>query len=280
MKKIAIQGVPGSYHDIAAHKFFPGEEIELICCSTFEEIFSNMKQDSNVIGMLAIENTIAGSLLHNYELLRESGMTIIGEHKLRIKHSFMCLPDDDWNTLTEVNSHPVALAQCREFLMQHPKLKIVETEDTAGSAEAIKRENLKGHAAICSKYAADLYGMKVLEEGIETNKHNFTRFLVFSQPQRANLLRDIRQTNKASLVFTLPHEEGSLSQVLSILSFYKLNLTKIQSLPLVGKEWQYMFYVDLGFDDYTRYSQSIDAITPLTKELKILGEYQDGRQTI
>ena len=150
----------GSYHDIAAHKFFPGEEIELICCSTFEEIFSNMKQDSNVIGMLAIENTIAGSLLHNYELLRESGMTIIGEHKLRIKHSFMCLPDDDWNTLTEVNSHPVALAQCREFLMQHPKLKIVETEDTAGSAETIKRENLKGHAAICSKYAADLYGMK------------------------------------------------------------------------------------------------------------------------
>ena len=143
MKKIAIQGVPGSYHDIAAHKFFPGEEIELICCSTFEEIFSNMKQDSNVIGMLAIENTIAGSLLHNYELLRESGMTIIGEHKLRIKHSFMCLPDDDWNTLTEVNSHPVALAQCREFLMQHPKLKIVETEDTAGSAETIKRENLE-----------------------------------------------------------------------------------------------------------------------------------------
>jgi prephenate dehydratase len=101
MKKIAIQGVPGSYHDIAAHKFFPGEEIELICCSTFEEVFANIKQDSNVIGMLAIENTIAGSLLHNYELLRESGMTIVGEHKLRIKHSFMCLPDDNWETLTE-----------------------------------------------------------------------------------------------------------------------------------------------------------------------------------
>ena len=169
MKKIAIQGVPGSYHDIAAHKFFPGEEIELICCSTFEEVFANIKQDSNVIGMLAIENTIAGSLLHNYELLRESGMTIVGEHKLRIKHSFMCLPDDNWETLTEVNSHPVALAQCREFLIQHPKLKIVETEDTAGSAEAIKRENLKGHAAICSRYAADLYGMKVLEEAAQAS---------------------------------------------------------------------------------------------------------------
>lgn len=170
--------------------------------------------------------------------------------------------------------------QCRDFLSKHPAFKIVEGEDTAGSAEIISRKKLHGHAAICSKFAAPLYGMKVLEEGIETNKHNFTRFLVICQPQRANLLRDIRQVNKASLVFSLPHEEGSLSQVLSILSFYKQNLTKIQSLPLIGKEWQYMFYVDLAFDDYTRYSQSLDAIAPLTKELKILGEYQDGRQTI
>ena len=282
MKKIAIQGVPGSYHDIAAHKFFPGEEIELICCSTFEEIFSNMKQDSNVIGMLAIENTIAGSLLHNYELLRESGMTIIGEHKLRIKHSFMCLPDDDWNTLTEVNSHPVALAQCREFLIQHPKLKIVETEDTAGSAEAIKRENLKGHAAICSKIAAERYGMKVLQEGIETNKHNFTRFLVVADPWQVDELRQHRTNtiNKANMVFTLPHSEGSLSQVLSILSFYNINLTKIQSLPIIGREWEYQFYVDVAFNDYLRYKQSIAAITPLTKELKILGEYAEGKSNV
>ena len=280
MKRIAIQGTLGSYHDIAAHKYFEGEEIELICCANFEDVFAAIRKDSQTIGMLAIENTIAGSLLHNNELLRQSGTQIIGEYKLRISHSFVCLPEEDWNDITEVNSHPIALMQCREFLNQHPRIKVVEAEDTALSAEIIKRENLKGHAAICSRAAAERYGMKVLQEGIETNKHNFTRFLVFSQPQRANLLRDIRQTNKASLVFTLPHEEGSLSQVLSILSFYKLNLTKIQSLPLVGKEWQYMFYVDLGFDDYTRYSQSIDPITPLTKELKILGEYQDGRQTI
>ena len=282
MKKIAIQGVPGSYHDIAAHKFFSGEEIELICCSTFEEVFANIKQDSNVIGMLAIENTIAGSLLHNYELLRESGMTIVGEHKLRIKHSFMCLPDDNWETLTEVNSHPVALAQCREFLIQHPKLKIVETEDTAGSAEAIKRENLKGHAAICSRYAADLYGMKVLEEGIETNKHNFTRFLVVADPWQVDEMNRHRSkdVNKASMVFTLPHTEGSLSQVLSILSFYRINLTKIQSLPIIGREWEYQFYVDVVFDNVLRYKQSIAAITPLTKELKILGEYEDGKSNI
>ena len=282
MKKIAIQGVPGSYHDIAAHKFFPGEEIELICCSTFEEVFANIKQDSNVIGMLAIENTIAGSLLHNYELLRESGMTIVGEHKLRIKHSFMCLPDDNWETLTEVNSHPVALAQCREFLIQHPKLKIVETEDTAGSAEAIKRENLKGHAAICSKIAAERYGMKVLQEGIETNKHNFTRFLVVADPWQVDELRQHRTNtiNKANMVFTLPHSEGSLSQVLSILSFYNINLTKIQSLPIIGREWEYQFYVDVAFNDYLRYKQSIAAITPLTKELKLLGEYAEGKSNV
>ena len=282
MKKIAIQGVPGSYHDIAAHKFFPGEEIELICCSTFEEVFANIKQDSNVIGMLAIENTIAGSLLHNYELLRESGMTIVGEHKLRIKHSFMCLPDDNWETLTEVNSHPVALAQCREFLIQHPKLKIVETEDTAGRGEAIKRENLKGHAAICSKIAAERYGMKILQEGIETNKHNFTRFLVVADPWQVDELRQHRTNtiNKANMVFTLPHSEGSLSQVLSILSFYNINLTKIQSLPIIGREWEYQFYVDVAFNDYLRYKQSIAAITPLTKELKILGEYAEGKSNV
>ena len=244
MKRIAIQGIKGSYHDMAAHYFFHNEDIELICCSTFEEVFATVKDDSTILGMAAIENTIAGSLLHNYELLCDSGLTIVGEHKLRISHSLLCLPDDNLEDITEVHSHPVALMQCREFLARHPRLKVVEGEDTAGSAEIISREQLRGQAAICSKFAAPLYGMK------------------------------------ASLVFTLPHEEGSLSQVLSILSFYKLNLTKIQSLPLVGKEWQYMFYVDLGFDDYTRYSQSIDAITPLTKELKILGEYQDGRQTI
>jgi prephenate dehydratase len=280
MKRIAIQGVPGSYHDIAAHKFFPDEEIELVCCATFEEVFEQLKRDSNMIGLLAIENTIAGSLLHNYELLRESGLTIVGEHKLRIKHSFMCLPEDDWDTLTEVNSHPVALAQCREFLQKHPQLKIVEAEDTAGSAADIKNGHLTGHAAICSRYAADLYGMKVLEEGIETNKHNFTRFLVICDPWRADELRDRQKVNKANIVFSLPHSEGSLSQVLSIFSFYKINLTKIQSLPIIGREWEYLFYVDVIFNDYLRYRQSIDAVTPLTKELKILGEYAEGSSTL
>ena len=280
MKRIAIQGVPGSFHDIAAHKFFPNVEIELICCDTFEEIFTHILEDSSVIGMLAIENTIAGSLLHNYELMRDSGVTIVGEHKLRIKHNLVCLPEDDWDTLIEVNSHPVALAQCRNFLQRHPQMKVVEAADTAKSAEIIREKNMRGHAAICSKYAAELYGMKILEESIETNKHNFTRFLVVADTWRADDLRQRGQSNKATIVFSLPHNEGSLSQVLSIFSFYKINLTKIQSLPIIGREWEYLFYVDVIFNDYLRFRQSIDAVSPLTRELKILGEYAEGESTL
>ena len=230
--------------------------------------------------MLAIENTIAGSLLHNYELMRESGVTIVGEHKLRIKHNIVCLPEDDWDTLTEVNSHPVALAQCRNFLQRHPQMKVVEADDTAKSAEIIREKNMRGHAAICSKYAAELYGMKILEESIETNKHNFTRFLVVADTWRADDLRQRGQSNKATIVFSLPHNEGSLSQVLSIFSFYRINLTKIQSLPIIGREWEYLFYVDVIFNDYLRFRQSIDAVSPLTRELKILGEYAEGESTL
>ena len=262
MKRIAIQGTLGSFHDIAAHRYFEGEDIELICCATFEDVFKSIRHDSQVIGMLAIENTIAGSLLYNNELLRQSGTQIIGEHKLRISHSFVCLPEEDWDDITEVNSHPIALMQCREFLSQHPNIKVVEGEDTALSAEIIKKEHLKGHAAICSKAA--------------------TRFLVVADPWQVDELNRHRnrEPNKASLVFTLPHTEGSLSQVLSILSFYRINLTKIQSLPIIGREWEYQFYVDVMFDQLLRYKQALAAISPLTKELKILGEYEDGKSTL
>lgn len=278
--RVAIQGIKGSFHDIAAHRYFEGDKVELVCCETFEQVFDEMSRDPQLIGMVAIENTIAGSLLHNYELLRDSEATIIGEHKLRISHSIMCLPDEDWDNLTEVNSHPVALMQCRNFLNQHRNLKIVEVADTAGAAADISRGQLRGHAAICHKDAAQIYGMKVLQEGIETNKHNFTRFLVLANPQMALGMRNLHEVNKSSLVFTLPHEEGSLSAILSVLSFYKLNLTKIQSLPIIGKEWQYMFYIDLSFSDFTRYRQAINAISPLTNNMKLLGEYQNGKQSI
>lgn len=280
MKKVAIQGEIGSFHDVASHKYFEGEDIQLICCNTFEDVFETLKEDKSTLALLAIENTIAGSLLHNYELLRDSGMKIIGEHKLRISHSIMCLPDEDWGDITEVNSHPVALMQCREFLKRHPKFKIVETDDTAGSAKMISENQLHGHAAICSKFAAPLYNMKILEESIETNKHNFTRFLVICNPELADEIGNTTPKNKSSIVFTLADQEGQLSQVLSIFSFYKINLTKIQSLPIIGREWEYMFYVDLTFDNYVRYRQSIGAMRPLTTNLTILGEYEDGKSTI
>lgn len=276
MKRIAIQGKIGSFHDIAAHQYFEGEQLQLICCDTFEEVFENVHQDPTVIAMTAIENTIAGSLLHNYELLRDSGLSVVGEHKLHISHCICCLPDDTWETIQEVHSHPVALMQCRMFLAKHPTIKAVESDDTAGSAQFIAENSEKCHgwAAICSSDAARIYGLKVLEDHIEDNKHNFTRFLVSCKPTKADFLRPLEKANKSSLVFSLKHEEGSLSQVLSILTFYKINLTKIQSLPIIGHEWEYLFYVDVTYDNLTRYRQSIDAIIPLTKELKILGEYE------
>ena len=261
---------------MASHQYFENEQMQLICCNTFEQVFDSIQRDPTVIGMLAIENTIAGSLLHNYELLRDSGTTVVGEHKLHISHCICCLPDDDWTTVHEVHSHPVALMQCRQFLSNHPELKLVETDDTAGAAKYISENECRGWAAICSSEAAQLYGMRILEDHIEDNKHNFTRFLVVCNPMKADFLRPLEKANKASLVFSLPHEEGSLSQVLSILSFYKINLTKIQSLPIIGREWEYMFYVDVTYDSLTRYRQSIDAIIPLTRELKVLGEYGEA----
>jgi prephenate dehydratase len=277
MKKVAIQGFEGSYHDIATREFFKDEEIELICCETFNEVFSAIATDSNVVALVAIENTIAGSLLHNYELLRDSGTVIVGEQKLRIAHCICCLPDEDWQDLREVHSHPVALAQCEAFLQRHPELKAVQAEDTALSAKEIMEKQLRGHAAICSTHAAKMYGMRILQENIETNKHNFTRFLVVADRWRADELKAEgigRQVDKANIVLSLPHQEGSLSQILSIFTFYRINLTKIQSLPIIGREWEYMFYVDVTFDDYTRFHQSIEAVRPLTKELTILGEYK------
>lgn len=277
MKRVAIQGFEGSYHDIATRQFFKDEQTELICCETFNEVFEAIASDNNVVALVAIENTIAGSLLHNYELLRDSGCIIVGEQKLRIAHCICCLPDESWEDLREIHSHPVALAQCEAFLQRHPNLKAVQADDTALSAKGIKEKGLRGHAAICSTYAAQMYGMRILEENIETNKHNFTRFLVIADRRRADELKVEgigMNADKANIVFSLPHQEGSLSQILSIFTFYRINLTKIQSLPIIGREWEYLFYVDVTFNDYTRFHQSIDAVRPLTKELTILGEYK------
>ena len=279
-KKVAIQGIAGSYHDIAAHNYFEGEEVETLPCDTFRDVINTIKKDPSILGLMAIENTIAGSLLQNHELIRESGFSIIGEYKLRISHSLVALPGTSIHDIKEVNSHPIALMQCTEFLDTLPNAKVVEMEDTAGSARWIAEKQLEGHAAICGKLAAEIYHMEVLAEGIETNKRNFTRFLAIADRWTADEIMRNVDKNKASLVFALPHTSGSLSKVLSVLSFYDMNLTKIQSLPIIGREWEYLFYINLTFTDYLHYRQALDAIRPLTKDFQILGEYAEGRQSI
>ena len=279
-RKVAIQGIAGSYHDIAARQYFEGDEVETIPCNTFRDVISTIKKDPKILGLMAIENTIAGSLLQNHELIRESDFSIIGEYKLRISHSLVAHPGTKICDVTEVNSHPIALMQCSDFLDTNPQAKVVEKEDTAGSAQWIAQNKLKGHAAICGKLAAEIYGMEVLAEGIETNKRNFTRFLAIADRWTADEMQRNTVKNKASLVFALPHTAGSLSKVLSVLSFYDMNLSKIQSLPIIGREWEYLFYINLTFSDYTRYRQALDAIRPLTKDLKILGEYAEGKQSM
>ena len=273
--RVAIQGVAGCFHDAAAREYFEGQDIETVPCETFNEMFNLLKSDASMLGILAIENTIAGSLLQNHELLRQSNMTIVGEYKKYISHSIAALPGQSIDDIAEVNSHPMALRQCEQYLQLHPKMKMVETYDTAGSAKMIAENNLFGHAAICGRYAAELYGLNVLEDDIQTNKRNFTRFLVVTDPCNATEFKNPQAVDKASIAFTLPHSQGSLSAVLVIFSFYGMNLTKIQSLPIIGREWEYRFYVNLTFNDYTRYRQSIDAVRPLISDFKILGEYAE-----
>lgn len=273
--RVAIQGVAGCFHDAAAREYFEGQDIETVPCETFNEMFNLLKSDASMLGILAIENTIAGSLLQNHELLRQSNMTIVGEYKKYISHSIAALPGQSIDDIAEVNSHPMALRQCEQYLQLHPKMKMVETYDTAGSAKMIAENNLVGHAAICGRYAAELYGLNVLEDDIQTNKRNFTRFLVVTDSCNATEFKNQKAVDKASIAFTLPHSQGSLSAVLVIFSFYGMNLTKIQSLPIIGREWEYRFYVNLSFNDYTRYRQSIDAVRPLISDFKILGEYAE-----
>lgn len=272
--KVAIQGVAGCFHDAAARQYFEGKEVETVPCETFHDLFDTLSGDASMVGIVAIENTIAGSLLANHELLRQSNQTIVGEHSVRISHVLCALPGETIDSVTEVNSHPMALMQCEQYLRRHPNMRMVEKFDTAGSAEEIARENLKGHAAVCGEFAAKLYGLQILEKGIETNKRNYTRFLIIADPLLANEMKPREELlDKASIMFTLPHSHGALSKVLTIFSFYDVNLTKIQSLPIVGREWEYRFYVDLTFSSYVRYRQSIEAVRPLTNELRVLGEY-------
>ena len=277
MRRVAIQGGLGAYHEIAARNYFSNEDLTILPCTTFRDIFEEAKKDPTLIGIMAIENTIAGGLLPNHDLLKLNHLWIAGEYKLRISHCLAALPEQTLQDIKEVTSHPMALMQCDDFLDSMSKVKVVEHEDTALAAKEISDNNLKGVAAICSTYAAELYNLNILAKGIETNKRNFTRFLILAHKEMLPDLQKDNNINKSSLVFVLPHSEGSLSKILSVLSFYGINLTRIQSLPIIGREWEYQFYIDLTFSDYHRYKQSIEAIMPLVANLKVLGEYKQGK---
>ncbi|MDE6264400.1 MAG: prephenate dehydratase [Paramuribaculum sp.] len=280
-RKVTIQGVAGCYHDAAARAYFHPQEIDTVPCDTFNSMFDILDTDASLLGILAIENTIAGALLQNHELLRKSNLTIIGEHKMRISHVLAALPGQSIDQLTEVNSHPMALMQCEQYLRRHPNLRIVEKTDTAGSAKDIAEESLLGHAAVCGEFAAKLYGLDILDKGIETNKRNFTRFLILADPLVAQELKPKdEELNKASVVFTLPHTQGALSKILTIFTFYDMNLSKIQSMPIIGREWEYRFYVDITFDSFVRYRQALDAVRPLLNDFKVLGEYKECKNEI
>lgn len=277
--KVAIQGYPGSFHDLAATEYFKDQELAFICCESFDELFEKVDSHEADVAMMAIENTVAGSLLPNYSLMNEAGFQIFGEIYLRISQHLMALPGQTLSNIKEAHSHYMAIAQTRKFFKQYPGIKLIESPDTALSAKYIAENQLTGIAAIAGKNAAEKYKLEIIAEEIETNKKNFTRFLTLYKPNGTPKYKE-QNPEKSSLSFSLPHKTGSLSQVLSIFSFYDINLTKIQSIPIIGKEFRYHFLVDLTFADAERYWQSVDAIRPLTAELKILGEYKKGRMIL
>ena len=271
-KKVAIQGFQASFHEIAANKYF-GTELEIIMCDTFKALFKNVQNNLVDYGVVAIENTVAGTILPNYAFLRDLDMKVIGEVYLQISQNLLTLPNQKIEDIKEVHSHPMAILQCQEFFEDYPHIKLIESADTALSAKLIRDNNLVGVGAIASVAAASAYDLEILGHGIETNKKNFTRFLIIKNEHKAEV---VTNPDKASLCFNLAHKSGSLAEVLMILSYNNLNLTKIQSLPVVGREWEYFFHLDIEFEDYISYIDGINEINPFVQEFKILGEYRKG----
>lgn len=272
--KVAIQGIKASFHEIAAFKFF-GRDISTVMCDTFWELFNTLERKTSDYGVVAIENTVAGSILPNYALLRDSEVSVIGEVYLRIQQNLLALPNQKIEEITEVHSHPMAILQCQEFFEKYyPHIKLQESVDTALSAFEIREKNLKGIGAIASLQASETYNLEVLAEGIETNKRNYTRFLVIQNNE--NLLPKETVPNKASICFNLADKKGSLASILTKLINFDINLTKIQSLPLIGYEWEYFFHLDLEFGEYANYKNAMESISKETNELNVLGEYNRG----
>jgi prephenate dehydratase len=272
-KPIAIQGIKGSFHhQVVRHCF--GDNSPVYECMSFDAVIEKLLKGQSDIAVMAIENSIAGSIIPNYALIDEHHLHITGEYYLEIEHQLMALPQQQIQDIEEVHSHPMALLQCKTFLRQFPHIKRIETGDTAEVARAITTNRLQGIAAIASRDAAEYYQLNILAENIQTIKHNETRFVLVEQPGQG---QSDPQVNKASLKFSLNHKRGSLAAVLNVMSDCKLSLTKIQSLPIIEVPWKYAFFVDVTFNDYEDYSKAKSILELMADNFKVLGEYKNLR---
>lgn len=272
-KTIAIQGVRGSFHHIVTQQYFD-ENISLVECMTFDAVIDSISNQRSDIAIMAIENSIAGSIIPNYALLDTHQLHIVGEHYLDIQHHLMALPNQTINDIHEVYSHPMALLQCKAFFKQYPHIKLIEDTDTAQVAKRISENQTKHVAAIASQLAAQLFELSIISESIQTIKNNETRFFIVKNktPQKCQ-----KSINKASIKFELDHKRGSLATVLNVLSDCGLNLSKIQSLPKIETPWKYAFFVDVTFDTYSDYDKAKSLIELMAQDFKVLGEYKNAR---
>jgi prephenate dehydratase len=272
-KKISIQGFEGSFHQVAARQFY-GKDTEVICCTTFKDVIkiaADKKQSDG--GIMAIENSIAGSILPNYNLLLKSNLKITGEIFLQIKQNLLVNPGVTLDDIKEVHSHPMAIQQCFGFLDKY-NWKLVETEDTALSAKHIHQHKSKHIAAIASKLAAELYQLNMIAPNIHTLKNNYTRFLVL---QKQDIVADIAGADKASINFFTDHSKGILAKVLTIIADAGINLSKLQSMPIPGSDFKYSFHADLEFENATQFTEVIKKVEKVTEGLTVLGVYKNGK---
>lgn len=272
-KRIAIQGIRGSNHHQVAREYF-GDEIDLVECLSFHEMVDELLSNKADKAVMAIENSIAGSIIPNYALVYHNNLHIIGEHYLNIHHNMMVLNGQQLEDISEVRSHPMALLQCREYLKTQPHIKMVEDVDTAETAKRIQENKLRGVAAIAPKVAAELYDLEIIASDIQTIKNNATRFIII-KTQNKELPKE--QINKASLRFITDHKRGSLATVLNVMSDCNLNLTKIQSLPIIETPWKYAFFVDVTFESYEYFAKAKSLLDIMSEEFKVLGEYKNAR---
>ncbi|PDH48072.1 MAG: prephenate dehydratase [Bacteroidetes bacterium MED-G13] len=271
-KNIGIQGIQGSFHHIVANEYY-GSNIDIDEFLTFEMMSRHLAEGKSDASIMAIENSIAGSIIPNYALIDEYNLSIVGEYYLKISHNLLALENQSIDDIKEVHSHPMALLQCRDFFKKHPKIKLVEDTDTALSAKEIYISNVKGRAAIASELASNLYSLNVLAENIQTIKNNETRFVVLKR----SIINSKSVFNKASIKFELDHKRGSLATILNVLSDCKINLTKIQSMPKIETPWRYSFFVDITFESLDDYFKAKSIIEIMAKDFKILGEYKNSK---